>query len=470
MQVRLVLIHILTEVETEVEDFQECWNPAIILFQQGVGVEVPGLQELFSVMEVMAVELQGALQELMVVAATVEQEVAPNGGPSGGTGGTGYRSGFNGSASFGGNGGNGGHGGSGPLVQNSDFAGGGGGGGYGTGGGSGGTDSTAIIYAGNGGFGGGGGGGAGATGSGNNRLSGGGGGGGGFNGGSGGNVPDTAICTSSGGGGGGGGSCYYDNTRTTVLSNTNGGGAQAGMNGSLTISWSTGCSSASRTSVMVTIDSVSVPPDSTVIYPVSICPGNSSMFYVAGGITGTAANWKWYSGSCGGSLEATGDTVYLSPLSATIYWVRAEGKCNTTVCSSITLMISSYSVTPVSALSVTPICSGSGTTLGVSGGVLGTWADWQWYTGSCGSTPVATGLSPVLNPTLNSTYYVRAEGQCNTTICVSTTVDVYPIIGSCKFYCFLHSGLFRQPCQPFKERRFFRLRCGLDMVRRQLRR
>jgi|GEM_PF-1056483 len=72
----------------------------------------------------------------------------------------------------------------------------------------------------------------------------------------------------------------------------------------------------------------------------------------------------------------------------------------------------------------TPICSGSSSTLSVNGGSLGTDATWKWYSASCGGTLVGTGASIQVSPTATTTYYVRAEGTCNTTACVSFTVTV----------------------------------------------
>ncbi len=47
-----------------------------------------------------------------------------------------------------------------------------------------------------------------------------------------------------------------------------------------------------------------------------------------------------------------------------------------------------------------------------------------WYTGSCGGTLVGSGPSITVSPAVTTTYYVRAEGICNTTTCVSATVTV----------------------------------------------
>lgn len=73
------------------------------------------------------------------------------------------------------------------------------------------------------------------------------------------------------------------------------------------------------------------------------------------------------------------------------------------------------------------ICLGTSTQLTVSGGQLGTDAQWVWYTGSCGSgTPFATGASVSITPLENTTYYCTPEGGCNAFPCVTRTVYVSP--------------------------------------------
>lgn len=70
------------------------------------------------------------------------------------------------------------------------------------------------------------------------------------------------------------------------------------------------------------------------------------------------------------------------------------------------------------------ICPGTSVTLTVQGGTLGSNAIWTWYSASCGGTPVGTGSSITVNPAVTTTYYVRAEGDCNNTACVPVTVTV----------------------------------------------
>src|SRR4030095_11261038 len=65
------------------------------------------------------------------------------------------------------------------------------------------------------------------------------------------------------------------------------------------------------------------------------------------------------------------------------------------------------------------------TNISVAGGSLGTGSSWKWYAGGCGNgVSIGTGATINVNPTVTTTYYVRAEGDCGTTLCASVTVTV----------------------------------------------
>lgn len=51
-------------------------------------------------------------------------------------------------------------------------------------------------------------------------------------------------------------------------------------------------------------------------------------------------------------------------------------------------------------------------TLEISAGDLNDGTEWQWYEGSCNSTPIGTGTSIVVTPNSQTTYYVNGIGLC----------------------------------------------------------
>jgi len=130
--------------------------------------------------------------------------------------------------------------------------------------------------------------------------------------------------------------------------------------------------------------------------------------------TSISGEGLWWSNSSPGTYTFTGKT----------------GTCEIPMDGSATINNNTQSTAPSSiSASVNPICqNGSGTTLSTVGGGLGTGASWKWYTGACGTenggTLVTTGNSCPVNPQSTTTYWVRAEGTCNTTACASITVTV----------------------------------------------
>jgi hypothetical protein len=149
--------------------------------------------------------------------------------------------------------------------------------------------------------------------------------------------------------------------------------------------------------------------------------------------TGTAGGT--YSAAPAGLVinSATGDVTLgtSTPGTYTVtYTIAAGGGCGV-VTATTSITVSSLSVAPTGATaSSTQLCGPTAITLSVTGGSLGSGATWKWYTGSCGGTLVGTGATLNITPAATTTYYVRAEGSCNTTTCASVvvTVNVQPTI------------------------------------------
>ncbi len=188
------------------------------------------------------------------------------------------------------------------------------------------------------------------------------------------------------------------------------------------------CNTTTCASLTVNVNTNSVAPSSVSASVNPVCPGSPTTLTVNGGSLGTGAGWQWYSGSCGGTSVGSGSSISVSPGSSTTYYVLASGTCNTTGCASLTVNTNTLSVAPLSvSATVNPICSGSPSVLSVNGGSLGTNASWMWYSGSCGGSYVGTGSSIAVSPTATTSYFVLAQGDCNTTLCASVSLNVTPV-------------------------------------------
>ena len=103
--------------------------------------------------------------------------------------------------------------------------------------------------------------------------------------------------------------------------------------------------------------------------------------------------------------------------------------CGDFFSNTVTVTVESNSTNPGSlTASTNTICSPGGTVdFTVNGGSLGAGAQWELYAGSCGGTLIAsssTGTFSGVSVTSTETYYALANGSCNTTSCVSTTITV----------------------------------------------
>jgi hypothetical protein len=136
--------------------------------------------------------------------------------------------------------------------------------------------------------------------------------------------------------------------------------------------------------------------------------------------------WFWQTSSNGTSTAYVSTNPPTVPVGTTTFYLRARGDLNGvwSAASSVIVTRKSESIAATSISGSSTICTGDATTLSVVGGFLGTGANWQWYANSCGGSNVGTGETISVSPAATTTYYVRAEGDCNATSCVSLTVTV----------------------------------------------
>jgi hypothetical protein len=127
--------------------------------------------------------------------------------------------------------------------------------------------------------------------------------------------------------------------------------------------------------IPITIQSLSTAPTSANVDNANICVGGNANISQVGGSLGTGASYKWYTGSCGGTLAGTGASINVAPIATTTYFVSAEGTCNTTTCAQVTVNVNPDPTAPSATKSpaVTTVCAGTSLTLtnptvGPSGG------------------------------------------------------------------------------------------------------
>ena len=81
---------------------------------------------------------------------------------------------------------------------------------------------------------------------------------------------------------------------------------------------------------------------------------------------------------------------------------------------------------PIIEASVSEICQGEEVTLSIQSGELNDSDDWQWYSSTCGGTPVGNGVSVTISPSVKTTYFVRGESSCGNGSCGSRSIKVSP--------------------------------------------
>jgi hypothetical protein len=160
----------------------------------------------------------------------------------------------------------------------------------------------------------------------------------------------------------------------------------------------------------------------------TVCSGTNSTVLTLSGHTGDVQKWESSTdGTSWTEISNTSATYTATDLAATTHFraVVKSGVCDEVKSQPALITVKTLSVKPTAAFAVPVLINSAETsTLSFTGGSLGTGADAVWYTGSCGGDEVGRGSELLVSPTTTTTYWVRFEGDCNTTDCFSVTVWV----------------------------------------------
>ena len=156
-----------------------------------------------------------------------------------------------------------------------------------------------------------------------------------------------------------------------------------------------------------------------------ICHGESSTISLSGSLTGYDYTLKRGEETIMTQAGTGQSLTFGSFADAGTYKVYSNlaGQCFYPMDGEAIITVETPSSAPTSiTASAYETCINSPIILSVFGGTLGHGASWKWYSGACSGQPIATGSSISVAPSLNTTYYVSAEGNCNTTTCASVTI------------------------------------------------
>ncbi|HET8572851.1 MAG TPA: T9SS type A sorting domain-containing protein [Edaphocola sp.] len=129
----------------------------------------------------------------------------------------------------------------------------------------------------------------------------------------------------------------------------------------------------------------------------NICHGGDAVMLSVSGALNDAANWKWFSGSCNGTLVGSGDSIFVHPDDTTIYYVHGLGGC---VLSSNCLSVQINVAVPK------PVISRNGNVLSSSAS-----SGNQWY---FNNAPVAGATAQQYTAAQDGWYYVVVtSGNCS---------------------------------------------------------
>ncbi len=107
--------------------------------------------------------------------------------------------------------------------------------------------------------------------------------------------------------------------------------------------------------------------------------------------------------------------------------VQAYNACGSSLnISSLSIDVQTLSIAATGInLNTDSICPGDSVILSVEGGFPGSGASWKWYLDDLCTIPAGPeGLTLTVNPVVNTSYWLRAEGLCNNTATVSATVNM----------------------------------------------
>ncbi len=187
----------------------------------------------------------------------------------------------------------------------------------------------------------------------------------------------------------------------------------------------------------------SIMPNAIISSKDRVCEYSMVTLQVEGGLLSSNAKWEWFESKSGSSIKnsiGNGSSIVVYPGENTDYYVVPDSKCLSGNQISVRVEIIGKSIIADYITAEAATLKGNSYKLTVVGGVLANNANWTWYLKNCEGKKIGSGseLSYKLGKKAQEVF-VRAEGECNITNCVSTKI---PALKRKDFkYFFINTGV-----------------------------
>ena len=190
-------------------------------------------------------------------------------------------------------------------------------------------------------------------------------------------------------------------------------------------------------SFTITVNTLSSAPTGATASSTQLCGAGYITLTAQGGFLGTGASYKWYSGSCGGTLVGTGQVLAnVYAYQTTTYYVRIEGTCNTTTCQSVTVNVDPQPVVVITAVPTTSSNPSHPVKIFATVSPAGNNYSYQWFHNG---TAIPGHPNDTLNIPASGTgdYYVKVTAAPSGCSATSNTLNIHDSV--------THHQLFIQP-------------------------
>jgi hypothetical protein len=157
----------------------------------------------------------------------------------------------------------------------------------------------------------------------------------------------------------------------------------------------------------------------------AICAGDRVDLEIDNFVPNDDGKWHWYQDSCDGPIVDSEVVVTFHPVKTTTWYLKRDGICNPSNCSSITIMVNEKSdITTAYIIVPDTVYKHKKASLRIARAHAGKDAVWMWYKDTVKpETYIGSGETITYRFWRKGKFLVKAKGMCNETAPVSVFVE-----------------------------------------------